>query len=445
MAEEEDRDLKLGLRSYSEKSKRKMATDISRLEGLITSLTSTVNSLKQDFTDWKTSKDSSLLKLETDISTEINDRKCLAIKCEENETRIKILSAIVIRQSEQIDDLNSIVAQLQKQNKKSNIIISGLLEPSEENTQSRLELAKKFFKETMEIEPDIGIRQTFRFGGGNPRALMVVLENPDDKEIIFANVSHLKGKVNARKRLYFVSDDVMEEFREQRKYYQHLQNENAEKEQEDQLKIQLRKGKIAVNNSVVKEKLEFPKPADILTLSMKELEDIHATKTYEVAKHEEANSEFFCHLQRVKTQDDIQKGLMKMKIKYGDATHITTAYKLHGAKGPFKQGFRDSGDHGAGRTMLEQIKDMDQDNLAVFIARYYGGTHLGKKRFEIYQELTKKAVKLLQVKLEKFSRASRLKRSISQSSQTSLLSIASQEDEQEHDQVEVLINGDTAD
>ena len=164
-------------------------------------------------------------------------------------------------------------------------------------------------------------------------------------------------------------------------------------------------------------------------MSTKELEDIHQTKTYEAAHHEESNSEFFCHYQRVKSTQEVQHGLAKMRIKYGDTTHIVTAYRLHGANGPFKQGYLDSGEPGAGRKILESIKQSDKDNVAIFIACYYGGIHMGKRRFEVYKDLAQKASKDLQRRLDKWERANRLRRSNSQSSQLSISSAISQEEE----------------
>ena len=145
-----------------------------------------------------------------------------------------------------------------------------------------------------------------------------------------------------------------------------------------------------------------------------------------VTSHEEGNSEFRCHMQRVKDEAEVQNGLMKMKIKYGDATHIVTAYRLQGANGPFRQDFLDDGEAGVGRSMMEMIQEKKSENIAVYVARYYGGVKLGK-RFEIYKELAKKAAKLLQVKLNKLQRVNRLYHSNSQSSQLSIASQFSQE------------------
>ena len=56
----------------------------------------------------------------------------------------------------------------------------------------------------MEISDDIKVKKAVRMGKGPHHSLKIELGNPDDKSVVFANASNLKGKENARKRLFFV-------------------------------------------------------------------------------------------------------------------------------------------------------------------------------------------------------------------------------------------------
>ena len=49
---------------------------------------------------------------------------------------------------------------------------------------------------------------------------------------------------------------------------------------------------------------------------------------------------------------------------------------------------QDNGEHGAGRAMIREMIKTDHlpDNIAVFITRQYGGTHLGPRRYKRMQE-----------------------------------------------------------
>ena len=317
------------------------------------------------------------------------------------------------------------VEMLKRGSKQPNILINNLLEESQEKTSdSRIKLVQAFFKNQMEIKQEIPIKQAFRFGTSNPRTMMVILDNPDDKFDIFSHSANLKGKRNARKKLFQVNSDQTEQEREARKYYLHLQRENKQLQAEDQLKISLKKGRLFVNNTMVNDKIKVPNAMDILTLENDEILEIKDTRTYEAGSHEENDSEFFCYYQRVKSEKDVQQGIAKMKIKHGDASHVVTAYRLAEAKGPFKQGFQDDNEFSAGRVMLETLKKEEMEEIAVYIyICRYSGPKMGPRRFEIYSQLTTRAAKMLRNKLSKLERANRLRRSNSQLSQLSQLSM----------------------
>ena len=89
----------------------------------------------------------------------------------------------------------------------------------------------------------------------------------------------------------------------------------------------------------------------------------------------------------------------------------------------------DDGKFGAGRAILKKLKENDVSEMCVFVSRYYGGVHLGKRRFEIVSNLTAKAV--TQFYKEQHTREKRLARSNSQSSLNSFASLIQSEMETE--------------
>ena len=166
-----------------------------------------------------------------------------------------------------------------------------------------------------------------------------------------------------------------------------------------------------------------PSAADILTMTEEDLEVVNEAKVYEAKSHKEGDSEFTAYFQRVSNEVNVQNGYTKMKLKFGDATHIAAAYRLEDARGPYNQAFMDDSEPGAGRNILDTIKSMDAENVAIYVVRYSGGGKLGGRRFEIYKSLAKSAIKALRVKLEKLSRNNRMSHSNSQLSQSSITSV----------------------
>ena len=216
--------------------------------------------------------------------------------------------------------------------------------------------------------------------------MMVVLKYSEDKELIFSNVAKLKGKKNARKKLFFVNNDLPEEEKELRHYFRDLKREAEEEStEENKIKVSLRKGKLFVNNERISPRIHTPLAAEVLTLSPEELQELKQVKIYEVVTHEEKSSEFLCYYQRVTTVDEAQQGVAKLKIKHGDATHIVSAYCLESPKGPFKQGYSDDKEAGAGRNILQKMKEKKVQKMAIYIIRYYGGIHLGKGGLKFIQ------------------------------------------------------------
>ena len=413
--------------SSVEKPEEEMAGKNGTLEEMMANLTATVNSIKTDIADLKGNK-TKLTTIENTQIIEANERKKLVERQDSDSLKLKMLMAIVIRQDKQIQHMKNEMEVLKKESKKSTVLIEGLIESDKEKTSSgRIEVVSDFFKEKMEIKDTVRIKQAYRYGKKIPQTMKVVLENPEDKSIIFSHVSNLKGKKNVRRKLYFIKDDLTPEQQEIKDYYRSLQKENQDRPEGKRLQIKLHKGNLLVNNKKIQKEVEAPQVSNILTLDDAEIHSLHEIRTHEGGQHQEGDSEFFCHYQKITDTNDAEAGYAKMKIKYGDATHIAAAYRLEGADGPFKQGYDDDGEEGAGRKILQELKESDTYGTAIFIARYFGKKKLGSQRFEIYSHLAKSALKSKKARAEKLKRANRLRRSGSQLSQLSQLSSFSQE------------------
>ena len=128
------------------------------------------------------------------------------------------------------------------------------------------------------------------------------------------------------------------------------------------------------------------------------------------------------YAQKVCTEEDVQKGLMKMRIRFADVTHVSCGYRLNQPYGPYQQGGVDDGEPGAYRAILSILKEKNMENFCVFVARWFGGKKLGPRRYQILKMLTNSAVSTYQFKTRE--RMNRLQRTLSQ---TSLDSFTSQD------------------
>ena len=88
----------------------------------------------------------------------------------------------------------------------------------------------------------------------------------------------------------------------------------------------------------------------------------------------------------------VRNTLMHVRKKYAGATHISIAYHLAGLNKAYDEDYLDDAEHSMGRKMLEMLVHEDVVNKTVFLVRYYGGQHLGIRRFEIMAELCQQAL-----------------------------------------------------
>ena len=71
--------------------------------------------------------------------------------------------------------------------------------------------------------------------------------------------------------------------------------------------------------------------------------------------------------------------------------HVVAVYERKMAKSS-AHGYQDDGEHGAGYRLLNALKAINIQNMAVFIVRRYGGVHLGPQRHKIMEGVLNEVV-----------------------------------------------------
>ena len=197
-----------------------------------------------------------------------------------NDLKLKLTLNTVIRHEGKIEELQDKMIQDRRTIAKPNIIIEGVLEDKNESRKQLFENIDKFFKEQLELPTHVKILDAYRMGkpSWSNHNIKVKLMHLSDKSLIFANASKLQGKKNARKRLFFIKEDMDAQQMEKRWHYRDLLCENKWKDEQDQLQIQMKRGNIYINNDLLKPKLQAPKGSDILWMTGEELATVWAVK-----------------------------------------------------------------------------------------------------------------------------------------------------------------------
>ena len=360
---------------------------------LFNRLNNTLSTIQEDLKDIKTVK-SQVSSFSTEWKESVDTQLATAAtKSDSQRFKINLLTNMVINQEERLEVAENRITAAYEHEIKPNLVLHGIPEKAEETKEQLEEEISNFFKSTMELtDKEIPLNDAFRMGTGRARPILLKLKYPNDKAKIFANASKLKDKTNSNKKMYFIHDDMSDKQTETRQFYRELIKENKTKQKDDQLKIKMSRGRVLVNNEVVKQKVRPTTKADILRMTEKQLEITRAAKLIPGPDHIEKGSEYVSYIMTAKTTDDVQRALNKLKIKHADATHVSAAYRLKSPTGPYKQKAIDDKDFGIGRAILKVLKEKELEETAVFIVRYYGRAHLRKRRFEIAEQLTEQAI-----------------------------------------------------
>lgn len=95
------------------------------------------------------------------------------------------------------------------------------------------------------------------------------------------------------------------------------------------------------------------------------------------AELEEKKSRFIANVRPVSSEEEAREFVAALKARYWNASHNVYAWYICG--GSVLQKFSDDGEPSgtAGLPVLEAVKKLQVQNLAVVVTRYFGGTLLG--------------------------------------------------------------------
>ena len=90
---------------------------------------------------------------------------------------------------------------------------------------------------------------------------------------------------------------------------------------------------------------------------------------------------------------EARRAFNRVKREYPHASHVMMAYTFKKTGDQSEYGKQVDGEWGGSFKILEALKDKKVTNVAVFVMREYGGTHIGPKRFTHISESVVKVLK----------------------------------------------------
>lgn len=321
---------------------------------------------------------------------EVQSMRQVLARMEKQEKTIEMLVNHAVKQDQLIQDLFTKQNDSQARSMRRNIIISGVKE--EGFTEDCEQLATDFFEQQLGIQKSIDIKIAHRIGTGLNRPLVVKLRDVDDKPLIFQHTQKLKGTS------YYVGEQLPEELAERKRHIQRIKGQNKKLPSEQQLSLSAKRDRLLINNEMYKTPLQPPSALRWLSMEEAQQRDINHTRIYKGPTDYRSHSSFVSYAAETSSLEEVQRAYDKVFLREPRATHIVCAYIIPGAFFPKTQNGADDREFGAHRQILRKMQEAKVQNRAVFVARYYGGVHLGSDRFRIYKDLAMGALEKVPIK-----------------------------------------------
>ena len=211
---------------------------------------------------------------------------------------------------------------------------------------------------------------------------------------IFKFTKNLKDKKNSRNQKFYVDPQLPEKKMAERRNLNYqmatLRKENSLRTPENQAELKIEKGKIYVNKEKQKTWVYSPKVSTILNLSREEYDRIECLEMVKSAEKEESASKFTVYAKKVQNVNQIADYYQAVKIWHPEADSIVAAYSVKSKKGNC-----DDSESGAGLRIQKLIEERNEKDVVVFVAREYGGRHLGTRRFRIITDQAREVLNKL--------------------------------------------------
>jgi hypothetical protein len=240
------------------------------------------------------------------------------------------------------------------------------------------------------IQGNVDIERAHRMGPKRDKGSRIIvarLSRQDDVDYILEKTRPPKGTV-FNKLAIRVTPQLPNDLRHARAKMHYLADEF--RSANNRVKIKVYEDKFTVDGTTRRDKVTPPTTGQILEIDQAEMSQLRDYKFICSDEKMVKGSSFRIYIHPARSIEDVRtayKAILAIP-EAAKCTHVISAYNLQGTG----KGYQDDGDFGFGQQMLRTMIDKGQDGYVFFLTRQYGGTHLGRKRFQIVHELIKQAI-----------------------------------------------------
>ena len=295
-----------------------------------------------------------------------------------------VLTDICNSMATEIEDLSQRLENVELNNAKRSIIITGLRMQNVKKEDLADEVGA-FIEEALGIQAIV--ESAYTMGENQPKPIVAELQTCAEKREILQAKGLLKG-YKGRDKVYineFLPIATQEKRKRERKVIAtvHEQNEDAE--------VQYTKAGLTVQGTPYRKAVRAPSPAELVNMSVQELDKILHIQLKRGPAIKKQGSIFYAFYSPATTHQQIRDIYKKLKMTQPNARHIPCAYSIPGPA-PNAQDYWDDGEPGSGRVILKLIEDNQWKDCAIFVVRIYGGVKIGGQRFGCYEYSARKVM-----------------------------------------------------
>ena len=303
------------------------------------------------------------------------------------EKRLKITEGLLVQMQTKIKRQNETILDLQTRSMRDNLVIRGVTEDQNESWEKTREKVVHFMRDELHIadaNPNM-IDRAHRTGNrlpNKPRNIVAKFSSSDAKGRIFQNIRNLAGKKN-----FGIQEQLPPEIQERRnRLWPKFKEAKAQSKQNRNLKVSWSYDKLKINNTMhdAKDDVQNINPNEIANTNL------HLKHSSLVT---EKGSSFQGHSAVLNKDVSVSSvlGHLLENRAIAQADHNIYAYRF-GDGATLKEACSDDGEHGAGTQLLNLLREDGRKNTIVICTRWFGGMHIGPKRFELIKNCAREAL-----------------------------------------------------
>ena len=307
---------------------------------------------------------------------------------EVQDMNMKLIQSI-IKCEDTMSATNKNVSKLAGRFNRGSFIVFGV-EPQEEQTIR--DAVEDFIKKGLEITEGLSVQSVHKMGKSRNAPIWFKLQDPDDTPTIFLNLKKLKDKKNVKGKSFSVREYVEDDIKEERIRHQDIRAENFRLPMSHRAELSFTRNELIINGEKYEKEIPERKPSNVLLLNGDDERYLNQFKIFEGEPRSYNGSAYQVFAAQVKDIETLKDMYASVAKEHVSATHVMCGFRIFRNQFYVLQDYTDDAEHGAGRCILDALKNAKVWNMAIVVVRYHNGPNIGAKRFEIVSEMAKQAI-----------------------------------------------------